>query len=325
MKVLVTGGAGYIGSHMCKLLARHGHELVVLDSFVTGHRDAVRWGALVEGSLLDGHTLDAAFARGPIDAVIHFAGSIAVGESVREPLAYYRNNVGGSLALLEAMHRHGVRRLVFSSTAAVYGTPQYSPLDERHPTVPVNPYGHSKLMIEQVLRDAAAAGTVDAIALRYFNACGADADCELGERHEPETHLIPLLLQRLLGLTAEFRVYGEDYPTPDGTCIRDYIHVGDLCAAHLAACARLGAGLSGFHAFNLGTGRGYSVREIIAATEAVTGRKIAPTIAGRRPGDPPALVASSALAQRELGWKPAMTDIQEVIASAWRWHQHHGR
>jgi len=321
MKLLVVGGAGYIGAHMCKLLSQHGHQLVVLDSLVTGHRAAIRGGEFVQASLHDPGTLERVFSSHTFDGVIHFAASIAVGESVREPLAYYRNNVGGTLNLLAAMKQHGVRRLVFSSTAAIFGNPQYSPLDEAHPTLPLNPYGHSKLMVEQILRDAAVAGHLDAVALRYFNAAGADPDGELGEAHDPETHLIPLLLKRALGQVPQMTLYGEDYPTPDGTCIRDYIHINDLCEAHLLALDYMAAGHGGFHAFNLGNGRGYSVKQVLAAAEQVVGRKIPVSYGPRRAGDSAELVASSALAREKLGWQPKIPDIQRIIETAWRWHQ----
>lgn len=321
MKFLVSGGAGYIGAHMCKLLSESGHQLVVLDSLVAGHRAAVRWGDFVKASLHDEVGLDRVFSSHAFDGVVHFAASIAVGESVREPLAYYRNNVGGTLNLLSVMKKHGVRKLVFSSTAAIFGNPQYSPLDENHPTLPLSPYGRTKLMIEQILRDEAAAGKLDAVSLRYFNAAGADPDGELGEAHEPETHLIPLLLKRALGQIPEVTVFGEDYPTPDGTCIRDYIHIGDLCEAHLLALDYMAAGNSGFHAFNLGNGTGYSVKQVLSAAESVVGRRIPVTLGPRRAGDADVLVASSELAREKLGWQPRIPDIQRIIETGWRWHQ----
>lgn len=321
MKLLTVGGAGYIGAQMCKLLAQQGHDIVVVDSLVTGHRAAARWGKFVEASLHDPAALDEVFSQGRFDAVLHFAASIAVSESVREPLAYYHNNVGGTLNLLAAMKKYGVRRLVFSSTAAVYGEPQYCPLDEQHPLRPMNPYGHSKLMVEQILRDAAGAGHLDAVALRYFNAAGADLDGELGSAHNPVTHLIPLLLKRALGQIPQMTLYGDDYATPDGTCIRDYIHISDLCEAHLLALDYLTTGNGGFHAFNLGNGMGYSVRQVLVAAEAVVGRRIPVTIGPRRAGDPAVLVASSALARKVLGWQPKIPDIHRIIETAWRWHQ----
>lgn len=320
MRVLVVGGAGYIGSHMCKLLAGRGHELVVFDSLVTGHREALRWGHFVEGSLHDAAALDVLFTQHRFNAVIQFAASIAVGESVREPLDYYRNNVGGTLELLNAMKRHGVRRLVFSSTAAIFGTPQYSPIDENHPHAPLSPYGHSKLMAEQVLRDAAAAGHLDAVALRYFNAAGADPEGELGEAHDPETHLIPLLLKAALGQVPPVTVFGSDYDTEDGTCVRDYIHICDLCEAHLLALSYLQDN-PGFSAFNLGNGKGYSVKQVLAVVAQTIGRPV-PTVMGpRRAGDPARLIASSELARSKLGWQPKMPELETIIRTAWRWHQ----
>jgi UDP-glucose 4-epimerase len=320
MRVLVAGGAGYIGAHMCKLLAAGGHDVTVIDNLATGHRRALRWGRFVEGSLLDDAALDRAFAGAGIEAVFHFAALSIVDESVREPLRFYQNNLGGTLGLVGAMKRHGVRRLVFSSTASVYGAPQYAPIDERHPTAPVSPYGHSKLMCEQILRDEASQRGIDAVSLRYFNAAGADADGEIGEAHDPETHLVPLLLKRLASQSPAFNIYGDDYPTPDGTAIRDYVHVEDLCAAHLLALDHLARGHGGFHAFNLGSGAGYSVREVIAAAERVTGRRVGANVAPRRAGDPAQLIASSAAAEATLGWRRRYTDLHAIIETAWRWH-----
>lgn len=320
MKIVVVGGAGYIGAHMCKLLASKGHDLIVLDNLTTGHSAALKWGRLVQADAHDSDYLDRVLSQG-IEAVIHFAGLIAVGESVREPLAYYRNNVGATLEVLASMKRNGVRRIVFSSTAAIFGEPRYSPLDEKHPVGPLSPYGHSKLMVEQILRDAAAAGHIDATALRYFNAAGADVDGEVGEAHNPETHLIPLLLKAALGQIPPVTLFGEDYPTPDGTCVRDYIHISDLCDAHLLALDYMANGHSGFHAFNLGNGKGYSVKQVLEAVERVTGRKVPVKMGPRRAGDSPTLVASSALARSELGWQPRYPDIDSIIRTAWRWHK----
>lgn len=320
MQVLVVGGAGYIGSHMCKLLASRGHELVVLDSLVTGHREALHWGRFVEASLHDAAALEALFSQQRFDAVIQFAASIAVGESVREPIDYYRNNVGGTLELLAVMKRHAVRRIVFSSTAAIFGNPQYSPIDERHPHAPVSPYGQSKLMVEHILRDAASAGHIDAVALRYFNAAGADPDGLLGEAHDPETHLIPLLIKAALGQVPPVTLFGDDYDTEDGTCVRDYIHIADLCEAHLLALRHM-QDQPGFSAFNLGNGKGYSVKQVLAAVERVTGLAVPVTVGPRRPGDPARLIASSALAREQLGWQPKLPDLDSIIRTAWQWHQ----
>ncbi|MBS7458548.1 UDP-glucose 4-epimerase GalE [Coralloluteibacterium stylophorae] len=320
MRVLVCGGAGYIGAHMCKALAEAGHEVVVLDNLSTGHRQAVLWGELVEADLLRPETLEQAFAGRGVDAVMHFCARSLVGESVQDPYAYYENNVTGSLNLLRAMRRHGVERLVFSSTAAVFGNPQAERIDESHPTQPINPYGRSKLMIEQVLADAAAAYGLRSVSLRYFNAAGADPDGRIGEAHTPETHLIPNLLRAALGQGPAMKVFGADYPTRDGTCIRDYIHVLDLADAHLRALGHMAAH-GGAHVFNLGNGQGFSVREVIRAAEEVAGRAIAHEVAPRRPGDPAVLVADSVRARQELEWTPRYTRVADIIETAWRWHQ----
>lgn len=316
--ILVTGGAGYIGSHTCKALAQAGYLPVVYDNLVHGHEWAVRWGPLERGELLDGARLAAAIARYRPVAVIHFAAYAYVGESVQDPARYYGNNVGGTLSLLAALRAGGVERLVFSSSCATYGIPERLPIDERHPQRPVNPYGHSKQMIEQVLRDYAAAYDLRSIALRYFNAAGADPEGEIGEDHCPETHLIPLVLRAARDPGAPVSIHGTDYPTPDGTCIRDYIHVADLADAHLRALAALERGAE-TAAYNLGTGRGHSVREIMAAARRVTGRTIALIEGPRRAGDPPELVADATLAGAELGWTPRFTAIDAIIETAWRW------
>ncbi|TKS55131.1 UDP-glucose 4-epimerase GalE [Luteimonas yindakuii] len=318
-RVLVCGGAGYIGSHMAKWLAAHGVEPVVLDNLSTGHREAVRFGPLVEADLLDPASLDAAFASGPFEAVMHFCARSLVGESVQQPLAYYENNVTGTLNLLQAMQRHGVDRIVFSSTAAVFGEPVSPQIDEDHPKTPINPYGASKLMVERVLADAAQAYGLRSVTLRYFNAAGASADGDIGEAHTPETHLIPNVLRAALGDGSRLRVFGDDWPTPDGTCVRDYIHVDDLAQAHWRALDYMQAH-DGAHAFNLGNGRGFSVREVIAAAEAASGRPVPFDIAPRRAGDPAVLVAASDRARQVLGWAPRHTDLAAIIDSAWRWH-----
>lgn len=318
-RVLVCGGAGYIGSHMAKWLAAHGAEPVVLDNLSTGHREAVRFGPLVEADLLDPASLDAAFAAGPFEAVMHFCARSLVGESVQQPLAYYENNVAGTLNLLQAMRRHGVDRIVFSSTAAVFGEPVAATIDEDHPKTPINPYGASKLMVERMLADAAQAYGLRSVTLRYFNAAGASADGDIGEAHTPETHLIPNVLRATLGDGSRLKVFGDDWPTPDGTCVRDYIHVDDLAQAHWLALDHMAAH-GGAHAFNLGNGRGFSVREVIAAAEAASGRTVAFDIAPRRAGDPAVLVAASDRARQVLGWAPRHADLAEIIDSAWRWH-----
>lgn len=320
MRILVCGGAGYIGAHMVKCLAEYGHEVTVFDDLGSGHRAAVQWGRLVVGDVLDRAALDAVFAAGRCDAVMHFCARSLVGESVVEPYACYRNNVVGTLTLLEAMRAAGVEHLVFSSTAAVFGNSLHDPIDEDHPTAPINPYGASKLMCERLLADAAAAYGLRAAALRYFNAAGADPAGRIGESHLPETHLIPNVLRAALGQGPALKVFGDDYPTRDGTCVRDYVHVDDLAAAHLAALSFM-EGTPGFHAFNLGNGAGFSVREVIAAAERVSGRCIACAVAPRRPGDPPTLVASGARAREQLGWRPRYSELDVIIETAWRWHR----
>lgn len=321
MKVLVCGGAGYIGAHMCKLLAAQGHEPVVFDNLSTGHREFVRWGPLEIGDLLDPVRLDEVFTRHRFDLVIHFAGLIAAGESVEKPELYYRNNVTGSLNLLDAMQRHGADRIVFSSSAAVYGTPARQPIREEDAIAPINPYGQNKADIEVRLREYAGSRGLNSVSLRYFNAAGADAAGEIGEWHEPETHLIPNILNAALkGSGQAVKVFGTDYPTPDGSCVRDYIHIEDLCSAHLAAARHLEQH-RGALAFNLGNGAGFSVLEVLRAAEDVTGTRIAYEIAPRRPGDPPMLVADASRARQELGWQPRYTEIARILETAWRWHQ----
>jgi UDP-glucose 4-epimerase len=318
--ILVCGGAGYIGSHMARWLALRGSKVTVLDNLSTGHREAVQWGELIEADVLDPSSLERAFNGRRFDAVMHFCARSLVGESVAEPYAYYANNVTGTLNLLDAMRRHGVARLVFSSTAAVFGQPVADRIDEDHPRQPINPYGASKLMVERILADAASAYGLRSVALRYFNAAGASADASIGESHQPETHLIPNVLRAALGTGPALKVFGDDYPTPDGTCVRDYVHVDDLAQAHELALAYLDAN-PGAHAFNLGNGQGFSVREVIAAAAAVSGRPIAHAIEPRRPGDPSVLVASSAKARGQLGWKPVHTRLEPIIESALHWHQ----
>ena len=320
MHVLVCGGAGYIGSHMAKRLATRGIEVTVLDNLSTGHREAVRWSTLVEADLLKPGTLEPVFAAHRFDAVMHFCARSLVGESVAKPYEYYANNVTGTLNLLEAMQRHGVDRLVFSSTAAVFGQPVSRCIDEDHPTQPINPYGASKLMVERILADAASAYGLRSVALRYFNAAGASADGDIGESHEPETHLIPSVLRAALRTGPPLRLFGDDYPTQDGTCVRDYVHVDDLAQAHQLALDFLDVN-PGAHVFNLGNGQGFSVREVIATAQRITGLKVPCSAAPRRVGDPAVLVASSEKARRELGWTPVHPSLDAIIESAWRWHQ----
>ncbi|WP_031388414.1 UDP-glucose 4-epimerase GalE [Desulfonatronum thiodismutans] len=317
--ILVTGGAGYIGSQTCKALAVAGFRPVTLDNLVYGHEWAVRWGELVKGDILDRAALDALFAAHAPKAVIHFAAYAYVGESVADPQKYYRNNVAGSLSLLEGMLRHGCRRIVFSSTCATYGEPLKIPIPEAHPQHPVNPYGWSKLMIEQMLRDFDAAYGLRHVALRYFNAAGADPDGELGEEHDPETHLIPLAVLAALGKRGPLSVFGRDYPTPDGTAIRDYIHVADLARAHVAALRFL-LDEDRSEAFNLGTGSGHSVRQVVDMVREVGGRDVPTLDAPRRAGDPPALVAVADKARAVLGWEPSLPQLRDIVQTAWDWH-----
>jgi UDP-glucose-4-epimerase GalE len=320
--ILVIGGAGYIGAHMCKCLAEAGYRPVVLDSLVCGHRDAVRWGPLVEASIADTERVAAALTEFRPEAVLHFAAFTYVGESVTDPARYYRNNVAATIDLLEEMVRRKVSRFIFSSSCAVYGAPAWIPLTEDHPRNPINPYGRTKRMVEEILADFEAAYGLRSVSLRYFNAAGADPDGELGEDHRPETHLIPLVLQTALGRRDQVGIFGEDYPTPDGTCVRDYIHVADLAQAHLLALESLLDGAPG-DAFNLGNGDGYSVREVIDAARRVTGRTIPVEVLSRRPGDPPSLIGSSRKAVDRLGWRPRYADLERIITTAWDWHSTH--
>lgn len=318
--VLVCGGAGYIGSHMCKQLAQAGFVPVTFDNFSTGHRWAVKWGPLIEGDLLDEASLRRAFDEYPITAVMHFAARSLVAESVVDPGLYFRNNVTGTLNLLDAMRSAGTPRLVFSSTAAVYGNPEYTPIDERHPTRPINPYGWSKLMAERLIAEYARTHGLRAACLRYFNAAGADTEGETGEAHDPETHLIPIIIRAALAPDADpVTIFGDDYDTPDGTCIRDYVHVEDLCSAHMFAMEYL-AQHEGAHAFNLGTGNGSSVSEVLATCRALHGGKPESIIFPRRPGDPAMLVASAEKARSELGWVPHYA-LAAIIEHASVWHR----
>ncbi|HHP7246256.1 MAG TPA: UDP-glucose 4-epimerase GalE [Elainellaceae cyanobacterium] len=321
--ILVCGGAGYIGSHMVRLLVGRGFDVVVFDDLSTGHREAVTGARLVEGDVRDARALDSLFGHYRFHAVMHFCAQSLVGESLVKPLEYYDNNVAGSISLLRAMHRHGVDKLVFSSTAAVFGEPEYDLIDENHPKKPLNPYGQSKLMVERMLADAAEAHGLRAVALRYFNAAGASPAGGIGESHDPETHLIPNVLRAATGNGPRLKVFGTDYDTRDGTCMRDYIHVDDLARAHLAALAFM-AHEDGFHAFNLGNGQGFSVMEVIRAASKVVGHEIPYEIADRRSGDPAVLVASSELAREKLGWSPDITELEAIIESAWQWHRNPG-
>lgn len=320
MTVLVCGGAGYIGSHLAALLRRRDIDILVFDDFSTGHRAAVRGLPQFEGRLQSSADLDRALTSAPIAAVVHFAAKALVAESVADPELYYDNNVVGTLRLLQAMRRHGVRKLVFSSTCATYGVPQQVPIDESHPQAPINPYGASKWMCERMIADAAAAHGLRAVSLRYFNAAGASPEAGIGESHEPETHLIPNALRAAAGRGPALKVHGKDYPTPDGTCIRDYVHVLDLAEAHLLALEYLESH-AGAHAFNLGSERGHSVLQVLEAVGRVVGFDVPFEFADRRPGDPPVLVADSGRARRELGWVPRYTGIEEIVETAWRWHR----
>lgn len=316
--IFVTGGAGYVGSHCCKAFAERGWRVVVYDSLFRGWRDMVKWGPLVEGDILDRERLTAAMQEAKPDAVAHFAALTSVAESVSDPAWYYENNSVGAWNILQAMRDSGTSRIIFSSTAATYGEPQYTPIDEAHPQSPINPYGWSKLMVEKMLHDFAPAYGASYAALRYFNAAGADPQAEIGERHEPETHVIPLAARGALSGDYAFTIFGDDYPTRDGTALRDYIHVADLADAHARAVEHLlNGGESG--AFNLGTGVGTTVNEIAAAVSKAAGRELPRAYGPRRAGDPPALVASNAKAREVLGWTPTR-GIDEIVADAWRWH-----
>ncbi|MBI3911423.1 MAG: UDP-glucose 4-epimerase GalE [Armatimonadetes bacterium] len=322
--VLVTGGAGYIGSHTLRALTRAGYEAVVYDAFLKGHPAAVADYRVVVGELSDRERLERVFAEFPIQAVLHFAAFIEAGESVQDPGKYYRNNVCGTLSLLEAMVRAGVRQCVFSSSAAVYGDPEEVPIPETAPTRPTNPYGRTKLMVGQILDDFHQAYGLRSISLRYFNAAGASPDDDLGEDHHPETHLIPILLEVALGQRDHVDILGNDYPTPDGTCIRDYIHVCDLADAHVLALQALERGAER-EVYNLGNGQGFSVLQVVETARAVTGHPVPAQVAPRRPGDPLWLVAAAEKARRELGWTPRFPDLRQIIASAWEWRRRHPR
>ena len=317
----MTGGAGYIGSHAAKALRGAGYRVVLFDNLCAGHRAAALGAILVEGDIQDTVAVRAAIRQHGVTAVMHFAALLAVGESVRDPASYYRTNVGGTLSLLDAMGSESVHQLVFSSTAAVYGEPIETPIPERHPTEPINPYGETKLAIERAIPYYERAYGLRAIRLRYFNAAGADPDGDLGEDHDPEIHLIPLAIKAVVGGPG-LRVFGEDYATADGTCLRDFVHVSDLAQAHVGALNALEAGVQPA-VYNVGNGRPYSVRDVIAAVERVTGRRVPWSPAARRQGDPAVLFASSDKIRRELGWSPSRPDLDSIVETAWRWHSTH--
>jgi len=320
--ILVTGGAGYIGSHAVKLLMENGCQVVTYDSMELGHPQAVVSGTIIQGDLLDRDRLDSTFGEFPIDAVMHFAAYASVPDSVANPDKYFGNNITGGLNLLNAMRRHGVGKMIFSSSAATYGEPLHIPIEESHPQSPKNPYGESKLMFEKILKWYGVAYGMKSVSLRYFNAAGADPEGQIGEDHDPEQHLIPIVLQTALGQRESVKVFGTDWDTPDRTCIRDYIHVTDLADAHILAFRALENGAQ-TAAYNLGNGDGHSVKQVIEAAEQVVGRKIPWEPAPRRPGDPARLVASSEKIKKELGWKPRYPELHTIIEHAWRWHSEH--
>ncbi len=318
-KILVVGGAGYIGSHMVRQLVNARYDVVILDNLSTGRRRLVQGDDFVQGDLGDPALLSRLFGTHIFDAVMHFAAFSQVGESMNQPLEYYRNNLAETIFLLDAMMRHGVRRFIFSSTAAVYGEPMAIPITEEHPCMPTNPYGNTKLAVERMLVDCDAAHGLKFTALRYFNAAGADECGEIGEMHDPETHLIPIILKAASGQIDHIRVFGTDYPTADGTCIRDYVHVNDLAQAHLLALDALLAGGES-NVYNLGSSNGFSVKEVIGKVEAITGKRLPVVDASRRPGDPAILIASSEKIKQELGWNPVYNDLETIIRTAWDWH-----
>ena len=318
--ILVVGGAGYIGSHMVLDLLRAGYPVVTLDDLSRGHRELVPGGDFIEGDMGDPAVLAQIFKQYPIRAVMHFAAHSQVGESVQQPLEYYRNNVANTISLLQSMQQAGIAHFIFSSTAAVYGEPERTPITEQHPCAPTNPYGNTKLTVEHLLSDVSYATDLSYSVLRYFNAAGADAESAIGERHQPETHLIPLVLQVATGERESIKIFGDDYPTADGTCLRDYIHVSDLTQAHLLALESLLNGGSN-STYNLGNSTGYSVRQIIDSARQITGHPIPAITAERREGDPAILIADSSLIRAELGWQPRYENIEDIIRSAWVWHQ----
>lgn len=322
--VLVVGGAGYIGTHMVAALLEAGNQVVTIDNLSRGHRDLLPGGTFIQGDIGDRTLLDRIFATYPIDAVMHFAAYSQVGESVSSPLLYYQNNVAATLSLIDTMVRHDVRRFIFSSTAAVYGEPESVPITENHRLCPTNPYGATKMMVERMLADCDHAHGLKSICLRYFNAAGADEKGRMGERHSPETHLIPLVLEVATGRRGRINIFGDDYPTPDGTCVRDYVHVSDLAQAHLNALHQL-MDNGDSDVFNLGNSEGYSVKEVIALARQITGHAIPADIVDRRPGDPAILVASSDKAKQVLGWHPRYESLEVIIETAWQWHRHEAK
>jgi UDP-arabinose 4-epimerase len=321
--VLVTGGAGYVGAHACKALSLAGYMPIAYDNLSAGHEWAVKWGPLEIGDVLDRHRLDEVLSRHEPRAIMHFAAHAYVGESVTDPGKYYRNNVVGSLGLLEAARDHGIRRIIFSSTCATYGIPDRQPIREDTPQRPINPYGATKLMVERMLADFDGAHGLKSIALRYFNAAGADPDGQIGECHDPETHLIPLVLDAASGRRPSVTIFGADYDTPDGTCVRDFIHVTDLADAHVRAMRALDEG-AGTNFYNLGTGQWFSVRQVIDATARITGGTVPVTMGARRQGDPAMLVSDASKAREALGWTARSSDLDTIIATAWAWHTRAG-
>ena len=318
--ILVTGGAGYIGSHACKILAKAGYTPITYDNLVYGHESAVKWGPFEQGDILDRNRLDEVIKRYQPTAIMHFAAFAYVGESVDNPGKYYHNNVSGSLTLLEVMRDYNINNFIFSSTCATYGEPEQIPIPEDHKQAPINPYGQSKLMIEQMLSDFDVAHNLKSVSLRYFNAAGADPDGDTGEDHDPETHLIPLVLDVAVGKRPSITIFGDDYDTPDGTCIRDYIHVTDLADAHVKALKYLEQG-GATTKYNLGNGKGFSVKEVIDTAKLITAKDIPVVIGPRRPGDPPRLVGDAARIRKELNWQPEYADLETIIETAWKWHQ----
>ena len=318
--ILVTGGAGYIGSHCCKELRQRGYNPITFDNLVYGHKENVRWGDFYKGDLAYPDDINKCFEQYRVEAVIHFAAYAYVGESVTDPMKYYENNVRNTIHLLHASLAHDVRYFIFSSSCATYGIPESTPIDESHPLNPINPYGRTKKMIEEILKDCDDAYGLRYITLRYFNAAGADPDGEIGENHDPEIHLLPLVLDVAAGKGEDIKIFGNDYPTPDGTCIRDYIHVTDLARAHVLALEQLLDGAASGY-YNLGQGQGFSVKEVVERVSKITGRDIASEYVDRRPGDPPVLVASNTKAMEYLNWEPEYTNLDDIISTAWNWHR----
>ena len=318
MKILVVGGAGYIGSHMVKQLSLSNHEVITLDNLSYGYQDAVKYGELIVGDLGDKKVLNKLFSAHKFDAVMHFAAFIEVGESVINPAKYYQNNVSNTQVLLDAMIEHEIKYFIFSSTAAIFGEPDYTPIDEAHPQSPINPYGRTKLMVEQILEDYDAAYGLKSTCLRYFNAAGADPEGELGERHNPESHLVPLILQAASGRREDIKIFGQDYATDDGTCVRDYVHINDICEAHSLALAKM-KNTDQSARYNLGNGKGFSVQEVIDCAKKVSGKDFKVIATERRAGDPAVLVADSTLAKNELNWQPKFDQLETIIETAWNW------